>query len=238
MHTRPHIRRLQVDSQVHFLWHLVRIVDARKPFDLAPPRLCVDAPPIRPFAVLQRRRHVHEEETAMLVDHRPRQPPAGLEWGNGRGDDGRAGLGELRCDEADALDVDAAVLAGEAELRGELAADGFAEEEGDGAAALLVEGHVEGAGDGVFAAVLVAGEHDGEALFVAGRVGLAQDADDFGVGEPFGDVAAGAEAVAEFWKESQILGMWIHEHSRRCTCSANIKRADAGLYLILGLVLV
>ena len=36
-------------------------------------------------------------------------------------------------------------------------------------------------------------------MFVAGWVGFAQDADDFGVGEPFWDFGAGAETLAEFW---------------------------------------
>jgi len=65
----------------------------------------------------------------------------------------------------------------------------------------LVESDVEGARDGVFAAVVVAGEEDGESLLVARWVGFAEDADDFGVGEPFGDVTTGAEAAAEFWEE-------------------------------------
>lgn len=43
------------------------------------------------------------------------------------------------------------VVGREAELGGELLADGLAEQEGDAAAALLVEGGLEGAGDGVFA---------------------------------------------------------------------------------------
>jgi len=63
----------------------------------------------------------------------------------------------------------------------------------------LVESDVQGAGDGVFAAVVVAGEEDGETLLVAGWVGFAEDANDFGVGEPFGDVSTGAETAAEFW---------------------------------------
>jgi hypothetical protein len=78
-------------------------------------------------------------------------------------------------------------------------ADGVAEEKGDGAAALLVESHVQRARNGVLAAVLVAGEEDGEALGGAGWVGFAQDADDFGVAEPFWDFGAGAEAIAELW---------------------------------------
>lgn len=125
--------------------------------------------------------------------------PALLKRRNGRGNHSRTGLCEFGRDERNARNVLVTVLAAEAEFGGELVADGVAEEERDAAAALLVEGDVEGAGDGVFAAVLVACEEDGEALFVARWVGFAQDSDDFGVGEPFRDLGAGAEAFAEFW---------------------------------------
>lgn len=63
---------------------------------------------------------------------------------------------------------------------------------------MLVEGDVEGARDGVLAAVLIASEEDGEALLAAGRVGFAEDAYDFGVGEPFWDLLAGSETLAKF----------------------------------------
>jgi hypothetical protein len=58
---------------------------------------------------------------------------------------------------------------------------GFAEEEGDGASSLLVEGYVKGTGDGVFARVLIASEENSETLFAAGRVGFAEDFDNFRV---------------------------------------------------------
>jgi hypothetical protein len=45
----------------------------------------------------------------------------------------------------------------------------------------LVEGDVESTCDGVLARVLVSGQEDGETLLAAGRVGFAEDADDFGV---------------------------------------------------------
>jgi len=92
----------------------------------------------------------------------------GGEGGDRGGDDGGAGAGEFRGDEADALDVLVAVLAREAELGRELVAHRLAEQEGDGAAALLVQGDVEGARDGVLARVGVARQEDGEALLVAG----------------------------------------------------------------------
>lgn len=64
---------------------------------------------------------------------------------------------------------------------------------------MLIEGDVEGAGDGVFARVLVARQEDGEALFAARRMGFAEDFNDFGVGEPFGNFLASAKTLAEFY---------------------------------------
>ena len=76
----------------------------------------------------------------------------------------------------------------EAQFGRELAAYGIAQQEADRPAALLVQRDIERARDGVLATVLVAGEEDGEALLEARGVGFAQNADDFRVGEPFGDV--------------------------------------------------
>lgn len=114
-----------------------------------------------------------------------------------RSDHSSAGLGQLSGHETDASDVAGAVGAAEAELGGELGAHGLAEEEGDGAATLLVQSHLQGARDGVLARVLVAGQEDGEALCGAGLVGVAENLDDFGVGEPLWDLAAGAQARAQ-----------------------------------------
>lgn len=77
-------------------------------------------------------------------------------------------------------------------------ADSVTQEQRDGSATLLVEGHLESTADGVLSAVLVTGEENGETLGGARRVGFAENLDDLGVREPFGNVATGAEALAEF----------------------------------------
>ena len=215
----PDTLRLRVDHEIGLFRTLVRIVDAGEAFDLAPPRFRVHAPLIRLLRILQGRRDVDEEETPVLTDRVPRLLTTVFERRDGRGDDGGAGFGEFGGDESDALDVFVAVFAGKAEFGGEFGADGVAQEEGDGAAALLVEGDLEGAGDGVLAGVLVAGEKDGEALGEAGRVRLPEHFDDFGVGEPFRDVFAGAEPVAEFG-------------------AADVEGSDAGWDFVFGTVLV
>ncbi len=160
-----------------------------------------------------------EIEAPVLADRLPRALPAFLKGRNGRRDHGGAGLGELGGHEGDALDVLVAVGAGEAEFGGELAADRVPQQQGNGPAALLVQRHVQGARDGVFAAVLVAGQEDGEALLEPWGVGFPEHAHDFGVGEPFGDVLAGAQSRAELRP-------------------ADVEGPHAGGDLVVGLVLV
>jgi len=141
---------------------------------------------------------VHEIEIAVLAHRLLGVLPALLEGRNGRADDRRAGFGQLGSDEGDTLDVLVPVRAGEAQLGAEFAAHGVPQQEGHGPAALLVERHVQGAGHGIFTTVLVAGQEDGKTLFEPGWVAFSKDFDDFRVRKPFGDVASGAEARAEF----------------------------------------
>lgn len=61
----------------------------------------------------------------------------------------------------------------------------------------MVERDLEGAANCVFAAVGEAGEEDREALLVAWGVRLAENFDDFGIREPFGDGSTEAETTAE-----------------------------------------
>ncbi len=109
-----------------------------------------------------------------------------------------------------------AVGAGEAQLGRKLGADSFAEEEGDGAASLLGKRDVERARNGVLSTVQVACEENGESLSAAGWIRLAEDADDFGVGKPFRDSAAGSETIAQFcydWKLEawgRMGACWCH----------------------------
>lgn len=189
----------KVDNELGLLalGGLVRVVNASEALDVTLASGGVDAALVGLLAVLERSGDVDEEEGAELLDDLARGVTAGLEGRDGSGDDGGAGLGQLGGDEADAVDVLLAVLAREAELGGELGADGVAEEERDAAASLLVKGDVQSAGNGVLAGVGVAGQEDGETLLVAGRVGLAEDLDNLRVGEPFGDVSASAQTLAE-----------------------------------------
>lgn len=70
---------------------------------------------------------------------------------------------------------------------------------------MLVQCDIKGAGDGVFARVLVSGEEDGETLLVARRMRFTEDLDDFGVGEPLWNLLASSETLAEFCMLSQYL---------------------------------
>lgn len=80
-----------------------------------------------------------------------------LERRNGRTNDCSPRARELCSDERNALDIRVTVFAGESKFSGEFRADSFAEEEGGGAAALLVECDLEGAANCVFTAVCEAG---------------------------------------------------------------------------------
>ncbi|KFY70136.1 hypothetical protein V498_10389 [Pseudogymnoascus sp. VKM F-4517 (FW-2822)] len=197
MHNAPHIRLLSIHHQIRRSRRLIRIIHPGESLDLPRARTRIHAPAVRLLRILEAGRNVDEVEVAVLADLLARVLARILVRGDGGSDHSRAGLGQLSGDEADAADVAGAVRAAEAELGGELGAHSLAEEERDGAAALLVQGYLQGARDGVLAGVLVAGEEDSEALRGAGLVGVAEHLDDLGVGEPLWDLAAGAQARAQ-----------------------------------------
>lgn len=61
----------------------------------------------------------------------------------------------------------------------------------------MVESDVQCARNGILAGVRKTGKEDGETLLVARGVRFAEDPDDFGVGEPFGNLLSGAEALSQ-----------------------------------------
>ena len=197
MHHAPHRHLLQIDPEIGPLGLLVRIVHAREALDLPPPRFGIDAALIRLLAVLKTGRDVDEVEAPIGGDGLARALPTRFKGRNGRGDDGRPGFRQLARYKGYALDVLVAVFLGETEFGRELAAHRVPEQEADGPPALLMQRHVEGARHRVLAAVLVAGQEDGEALFEARGMALAQHFDDFRVGEPLGDVLARAQARSQ-----------------------------------------
>ena len=79
--------------------------------------------------------------------------------------------------------------------------------------------HVQGAGNGVLPAILVASQEHGEALLEPRWMRFAQHSHDFGIGEPLRDLLASAEAGAEF-------------------CAGDVERADAGRNFVVRPVLV
>jgi hypothetical protein len=73
------------------------------------------------------------------------------------------------------------VLWGEAKLGRELLSDLFTEKEGDGSAALLVEGGLKSASNGILARVVKAHKEKDNALLVTWRVTFSENFDDFPV---------------------------------------------------------
>lgn len=153
-----------INNQISLSRSLIGVIDTSEALDLAATSTLVDTALVGLLAVLERSVDVNEEERARLGDGVTGILARFLVGGDGGGDDGGTGAGQLRGNEGNALDVGVAVFAGEAELGGELVADGVAQEEGDGAATLLVESDLESAGDGVLAGVHVTGKEDGETL--------------------------------------------------------------------------
>ena len=197
VHRRPDVGFRDVDRQVGLGGLLVGVVHTGEALDLPVACLGVDAALVRLLGVLERGSHVDEVEAAVLLDELAGVFAGVLEGRNGRGDDGGAGLGELRGNEGDAADVAVAIFAGVAEFGRELGADVLAQEQGDGASTLLVESDVQRARDRILARVCETGEENGETLLVARGVRFAEDLDDFRVREPLGDLLAGTEALSE-----------------------------------------
>ena len=138
MHRRPHIRTRQIHRQIRLDGRLIRIIHAREALNLPRARRLINPPLIRLLCMLQRRRDMDEVKTAILLHRVPRRLAGLLERRDGRHDGGGACFGEFGGDEGDARDVLVAVGAREAEFGAEFGAYGVAEEEGDGAPALLV----------------------------------------------------------------------------------------------------
>lgn len=197
MHNRPHGLLLGIDHKVGLGRRLVGVIHARESLDLAVARALVQAALVGLFAEFEGGGDVDEVEVAILFDELAGVLTRLLKGRDGRSDDGGARAGQLRRDERDAANVLVAVVLGEAQLRRELGSDRLTQEHGDGAAALLVEGHLQSASDLVLARVHVARQEDGETLLGAGWVGFAEDLDDLGVREPLRDLATGSEPCTQ-----------------------------------------
>ena len=209
-----------VNSEVSVRRSLVGVVDTSETLDVATAGLGVDTALVGLFTVLEGSVDVDEEERATKVGDGLTGSLAGLLVGSDRGgDDSGTGTGQLTGNKGDALDVLVAVLAAETKLRGKLMTDSVTQQEGDGTSTLLVQGDLQSTGDGVLARVHVTSKEDGETLERTRGARLAQDLDNLGVGEPFGDVSTGAQTLTQ-------LG------------TGNVKGADISGDLVLGLVFI
>jgi hypothetical protein len=197
VHNAAHTLLGEVDNEISILRSLVRVINTSEALDLATTSSSVDATLVGLLAVLEGSGDVDQEEGSSLGDGVTGELAGLLVGSNGGGDDSGTGAGELSGNEGNALDVGVAVLAGEAQLGGELVADGVTQQQGDGTTTLLVQGNLQSTGDGILAGVHVTGQEDCETLGGARGVGLAQDLDDLRVREPLGDVSAGAQTTAQ-----------------------------------------
>lgn len=197
MHNAAHTLLGEVDNEISLVGSLVRVINTSEALDFTTTGSIVDAALVGLLAVLEGSGNVHQEEGASLGDGVARELAGLLVRSNGGGDDSGTGTGQLGGHEGNALDVGVAVLAGEAQLGGELVADGVTQQQGDGTTTLLVQGNLQSTGDSVLAGVHVASQEDGETLGGARWVGLAQNFDNLGVREPLGNMGTGAQTTAE-----------------------------------------
>jgi len=140
---------------------LVDIVNTGEALDLAVSGSLVQSSSVDLLTVLQWCRDVDEVVVSARSSDRLLDGLSGLfVWRSRGGDDGRTGLGELGGDEGDSEEVLVLVFVGHAEVRGELVADVLAQEERDRSGTVLLEGDLEGSGDGVFSRVVQTRQHD------------------------------------------------------------------------------
>lgn len=186
-----------IDNQLGVLRSLIGIINAGEASDLALLGALVDTIAVPGNALLEGGGDVDKEESSRLLDLLAGLLAGILVGGNGSDNDTGTGLGQLGSNESEAVDVDVTLALAESEFRRELTADGLAEQQGDRATTLLVQGDLEGTGDVLLLGGVVTGQEDSETLLGAGRVGLAQEGNDLGVREPLGDVGTRAETAAE-----------------------------------------
>lgn len=186
-----------INDEIRVLRSLIGIIDTSEALDLTAVGLGVDPALIRLLAVLEGSRDVDKEEGTGLGNGILGSLAGVLVRGNRSSNDGSTGLGELSGNEGDALDVGVAIFAAESELGRELMADSVTEQQGHRASSLLVQGDLQGTSDRILAGVHIPSKEDGKALAGTRGVGLAEDLDNLGVGEPLGNMGAGAQTLAK-----------------------------------------
>jgi hypothetical protein len=181
MNRSSHIALRNINREIRLLGILIWIIDTSEALNLSSTCLSINTTLVSLLGVLERRSHMYKVKASVFFNQLACLITRVLERRDRGRDNRRTGFRQFGGDKGDTSNILLAVGAREAEFGGEFVADGFAEEEGDGTSSLLVEGHVQRARDGVFARVLVPGEENGETLFTAGRVGFAEDFNDFGI---------------------------------------------------------
>lgn len=197
VHNGSDVLLLKVDNEVRLGRSLIRVINTSEVLDVTTASSSVDTLAVSLLTELERSGNVYEEEGSGLLNEVAGSLTGILERSNRSGDDSGTSLGQLRGNKGNTLDVEVAVLTGEAKLRRELVSHVLAEKHRDGATTTLVECSLESTSDLVLSAVLVTSHEDSETLLGRKRVLLTKNLDDLGVGEPLGDLLAGSETVSE-----------------------------------------
>ena len=210
---------LNINGQVGLLGDLIWIINAGEALDLSVPSLGVNTSLVGALSVLEGSSDMDEIEVTILLNDLTSMLSSILVRSNWSGDDSCASASEFGGNESNTANVAGAITATEAELRRQFRTNGLAKKERDGTAALLVQSDVEGTSNSILSAVLVAGEEDSETLSRTWRVRFSQNANNFGIGEPFRDFATVSETATEL-------------------SARDVKSANASWDLILRTVLV
>ena len=197
MNHTSHTVLLKVHLQIALLWRFIRIIHTSEPLDLSSSRPCIHTPFVRLLAILQACGHVHKIERSMLRHRLPRARPTGLERGNRCANDGRARLGQLGRHERYALDIPMPILPRKPQLRRQARTHRLAQQQRHRPSPLLMQRHIQRPRHGIFAAVLVPCQENGEPLLEPRRMTLPQHPHHLRVREPLRDILAGPQPTPQ-----------------------------------------
>lgn len=231
----------EIDGKVGISRDFVRIIDTSESLDFTLLCTLIDTIVIALNADFKGSRNVDKVETTKLFNGLAGILASFIVRGNGRNDSCSAGASQFTSNECLTGNVDITIALGEPEFGGKFLTDILTHKEGYRARTFLVERDLQGTGQGVLSGGMETGQENGETLLGARRVGLAKNADNFWVREPFGDGQASAQTTTELSTANvqslDALGDFVSRHvfiGVRAVCD-HLKRydLDTDFFLVL-----
>lgn len=153
--------RSEIRGDVRICGLLVDIIDTGESLDFSVPRSLVESSSVDLLAVLQWGSDVDEEVVSALSSNSLLDSLSRLlVWRSRGGNDGGTCLGEFGSDETDSEEVLVLVFVGDTKVGRELVSNVFTQKEGDGTGTVLLEGNLEGTGNGVLSGVVQTRQQD------------------------------------------------------------------------------